>query len=113
MTRIGRVSRWLVVSAAGVLVACATAAAPAPAGRRTVWIDVEGTKYWSHDKAYNQRFFTDMVNRVRSRLSRHVGVYTSKSQWGPIMGDWNGGADLPLWYAHYDNKPDFNDFSAF
>ena len=29
------------------------------------------------------------------------------------MGDWHGGADLPLWYAHYDNNPSSSDFRAF
>lgn len=36
-----------------------------------------------------------------------MGVYTSKSQWIPIMGDWSGGSSLPLWYAHYDGNPSF------
>ena len=46
-------------------------------------------------------------------LGLHLGVYTSRSQWEPIMGDWNGGSSFPLWYAHYDNNPSFSDFSPF
>lgn len=42
-----------------------------------------------------------------------VGVYTSKSQWDPIMGSYSGGKNYPLWYARYDNKPNFSDFVSF
>jgi hypothetical protein len=42
-----------------------------------------------------------------------IGVYTSDSQWVPIMGSYSGGSEFPLWYAHYDGIPDFDDFSPF
>ncbi len=42
-----------------------------------------------------------------------VGVYTSESQWGPIMGSYTGGSAYPLWYAHYDGQPSFSDFTPF
>jgi len=42
-----------------------------------------------------------------------VGVYTSKSQWDPIMGAYSGGSRYPVWYAHYDNWASFDDFRAF
>lgn len=40
-------------------------------------------------------------------------MYTSDSQWGPIMGDYSGASSYPLWYAHYDGLPTFSDFSPF
>ncbi len=43
------------------------------------------------------------------------GVYSSSSQWSSIFGSttYSYGANLPLWYAHYDNKPTFSDFVPF
>jgi hypothetical protein len=42
-----------------------------------------------------------------------LGIYTSASQWNPIMGGSTKFSYLPLWYAHYDNNPSFSDFVAF
>jgi len=77
----------------------------------TFWLDIEGPQYWS-SQGNNRQFFTELVSQAQS-MGQTVGVYTSASQWGPIMGNWNGGASLPLWYAHYDNNPSFSDFSPF
>ena len=77
-----------------------------------VWLDIEGPQYW-RDQASNQAFFEDLVSEGQ-HLGLNLGVYTSASQWGPIMGSsYSGGASLPLWYAHYDNNPSFSDFSSF
>jgi len=78
----------------------------------TVWLDIEGPQYWYSDTGSNQAFFNDLVSGAQS-AGATVGVYTSESQWVPIMGDWNGGSSFPLWYAHYDDYQSFNDFSAF
>jgi len=77
----------------------------------TVWVDVEQeSPYWSTQSA-NQQFFTDVVHTLQS-LGATVGVYTSKSQWTEIMGSsFQGGANLPLWYSHYDNTAAFSDFT--
>jgi len=78
----------------------------------TFWFDIEGPQYWSTDKASNSAFFEAMVTEAKS-LDQHIGVYTSASQWDPIMGAYRGGASYPLWYAHYDGNPSFNDFAPF
>ncbi|KAI7874951.1 glycoside hydrolase [Lichtheimia hyalospora FSU 10163] len=43
------------------------------------------------------------------------GVYASQSQWTTITGskDWVLDSSVPLWYAHYDEALNFNDFSPF
>jgi GH25 family lysozyme M1 (1,4-beta-N-acetylmuramidase) len=43
------------------------------------------------------------------------GVYSSSAQWASIFGSSSFvyGNELPLWYAHYDNKETFSDFTAF
>jgi len=63
-----------------------------------LWLDIEGTQYWM-DQASNRNFFNSMVAGGQA-AGVHLGVYTSASQWGPIMGSWSGGSAFPLWYAH-------------
>eukprot|EP01112_Ceratiomyxa_fruticulosa_P022972 TRINITY_DN8594_c0_g1_i1.p1 TRINITY_DN8594_c0_g1~~TRINITY_DN8594_c0_g1_i1.p1 ORF type:complete len:179 (+),score=30.66 TRINITY_DN8594_c0_g1_i1:112-648(+) len=79
-----------------------------------IWLDIEGPgTYWGSDTGANQQFFLDMANTILSN-NISVVVYTSASQWEPIMGDnFTGGSDFPLWYAHYDDNPSFSDFSPF
>jgi len=78
-----------------------------------VWLDIEGTSYWSTSTANNQNFFNGLKSGCTSANVK-CGVYTSASQWNPIMGSsFTGGSSLPLWYAHYDNNPSFSDFSPF
>ena len=55
-----------------------------------------------------------MLSQASSMLGAgKVGVYSSASQWSPIMCGWTGASSHQLWYAHYDNNPSFSDFSAF
>lgn len=77
-------------------------------------LDIEGgTTYWSSSVSSNQQFFEGLVSAANS-LKLNVGVYTSASQWKPIMGStYTGGSRYPLWYAHYDNSESFSDFQAF
>ena len=42
-----------------------------------------------------------------------AGIYSSNSQWSPIMGNTAQFSNLPLWYPHYDNNPSFNDWYSF
>jgi len=78
-----------------------------------IWLDIEGPgTYWGSDQAANRAFFEDLVAAGKAD-GVTLGVYTSASQWVPIMGDYTGGASLPLWYAHYDGNPSFSDFSGF
>ncbi|KAF2078339.1 hypothetical protein CYY_000323 [Polysphondylium violaceum] len=78
-----------------------------------IWLDIEGPGlYWGSNQAANQAFFNDLVSGAEA-MGVHLGVYTSASQWEPIMGNFDGGAKFPLWYAHYDNNPSFSDFSPF
>ncbi|KAM9966855.1 hypothetical protein ACTFIR_007090 [Dictyostelium discoideum] len=78
-----------------------------------VWLDIEGPgEYWSDDQGANAAFFESLVSGLES-AGAHIGVYTSESQWSPIMGGYTGGSKFPLWYAHYDGNPSFSDFSGF
>jgi hypothetical protein len=77
-----------------------------------LWIDVEGTQYWSSSPSSNVNFIQSMVNEgVKQGVS--IGIYTSNSQWSPICGGSTQFKNYPLWYPHYDNWASFGDFSAF
>jgi len=76
----------------------------------TFWFDIEGPQYWG-DIPSNEAFFSAM-KRQGQTMGLTMGVYTSRSQWTPIMGTLDS-SDLPLWYAHYDNNPSFGDFTPF
>jgi len=77
-----------------------------------IWIDVEGSQYWTADTAWNAAWFGKLLGALQD-FNATVGVYTSIRQWGPIMGNSTAGSVFPLWYARYDNKPDFSDFVPF
>jgi hypothetical protein len=69
-------------------------------------------RYWMSQEA-NREFFNGLVSKGRS-LGVKLGVYTSASQWNPIMGSgFTAGSAFPLWYAHYDNSASFADFRPF
>jgi len=76
-----------------------------------LWFDIEGPQYWGSTSS-NVAFFSSMANEASS-LGLTTGVYTSASQWQPIMGSSTVGSSQPLWYAHYDGKPSFSDFTPF
>jgi len=77
-----------------------------------VWLDIEGTSYWSSQQSVNSNFFEELKSGC-SQTGVVCAVYTSASQWNPIMGSYTGGGSMSLWYAHYDGNPSFSDFSPF
>jgi len=77
-----------------------------------LWLDIEGTQYWSSSTSNNVAFLNDMVTEGKA-LGVSLGIYSSASQWSPIMGGSTKFSSLPLWYAHYDNSASFSDFSPF
>eukprot|EP01032_Pedospumella_encystans_P018681 gene18681-21259_t len=77
-----------------------------------LWLDVEGTQYWSSSASNNVNFLQGMVDEGKKR-GISLGIYSSASQWNPIMGGSTQFSSLPLWYPHYDNNPSFSDFSSF
>tara|TARA_A100001035_G_scaffold34423_1_gene23022 strand:+ start:112 stop:804 length:693 start_codon:yes stop_codon:yes gene_type:complete len=83
-----------------------------------IWLDVEGTQYWLQDYAKNQAWYKDFVDACQGLMgSNSCGVYASKSQWEGLFGtsEFVYGSDLglPLWYAHYDNDPSFDDYPKY
>jgi hypothetical protein len=62
----------------------------------------------------NQAIYRSLVDACAS-LGLVCGVYSNRNEWSGIFGspDFSYGANLPLWYAHYDGTPTFDDFSPF
>ena len=86
----------------------AAQALPFPWAR--IWMDVEAG-FWAPNRAANANRLLAAVDRVQPAP---VGVYSARAQWGNIMPpSFDSLADEPLWYAHYDNMPDFRDFVPF
>lgn len=85
----------------------------------TMWFDIETNPSpncgWSGDLGSNCDFLQSLINEG-SALGVRMGIYASKYMWDSIMGSGcNVGAahGLPLWYADYDYKPNFDGFTAF
>lgn len=78
-----------------------------------IWLDIEGTQYWS-STSNNKKFYEALVDACKSK-SPKCGVYSSSSQWSALFGStsYSYGSGLPLWYAHYDGSASFDDFKAF
>ncbi len=79
-------------------------------GNGVYWLDIE-TGDWPPSKAQCVDLIHAYVAAVKARVPR-VGIYTSLYEWSLITGDSSEFADLPLWYAHYDGHPNFDDFRA-
>lgn len=66
-----------------------------------LWVDVEGTQYWSSSTSNNVNFISEMINEGVAR-GVSIGIYTSSSQWTPITGGTTKFSSYPLWYASWD-----------
>jgi len=90
-------------------------------GFGSFWLDIEGGSTYWRTSTYNQQWITQALNTAQQILSTLpnngtapvLGVYTNKNEWAGIVGSWSGASSYPLWYAHYDNTPNFNDFQPF
>jgi len=75
-----------------------------------LWFDIEGS--WPGSVANNINFLHGLFNQANA-MGIKWGIYTSRSQWGPITGNTAQFGAPPLWYAHYDGSPSFSDFAPF
>lgn len=89
-----------------------TGAAPLTATVGMIWLDIEGTQYWSSSASSNVDFIQGMVDEG-NKQGVVLGMYTSNSQWTPIAGGSTQFSQYPLWYPHYDNSASFSDFVPF
>lgn len=80
----------------------------------TFWFDIEthGSD-WSSDPTVNAQWLHRAVKQAQYQLGGRVGIYSNKYNWASVMGNTNDLAYLPMWYAHYDARPSFSDWSPF
>lgn len=64
----------------------------------TIWLDIEGTQYWTGGASASKKFYESLVDACKSK-SPKCGVYSSSSQWSAIFGStsYSYGSNLPLW----------------
>lgn len=86
-----------------------------------IWIDIEtnsspGCSWSDHDATSNCKFVMELLEFFRSKAKK-VGIYASHYMWGNIFSSFTAcpqaATGTPLWYAHYDYKMTFDDFTPF
>lgn len=81
-----------------------------------LWIDIEPCDgCWSISSKANLEFIEDTINYCAT-FGFKLGIYSTKYCWidvvgGPITTETI--SSLPLWYAHYDNNTNFDDFENY
>eukprot|EP01095_Lingulamoeba_sp_RSL-Kostka_P016016 TRINITY_DN761_c0_g1_i1.p1 TRINITY_DN761_c0_g1~~TRINITY_DN761_c0_g1_i1.p1 ORF type:complete len:238 (-),score=54.37 TRINITY_DN761_c0_g1_i1:816-1469(-) len=83
-----------------------------------IWMDIESTASWSTSCSSNVNWLSEAISTAESLykgcgLSTCIGIYSSSSQWSPIMCGSTDFKNHQLWYAHYDGNPSFSDFEPF
>ena len=81
-----------------------------------IWLDIEGSQYWTGSYANNKTFYQNLVNACNSRTDVRCGIYSSYYQWESLFGTATGycyDQSKQLWYAHYDGVRSFSDFVSF
>uniref|UniRef100_A0A914PWY0 Lysozyme n=1 Tax=Panagrolaimus davidi TaxID=227884 RepID=A0A914PWY0_9BILA len=71
----------------------------------TIWLDIEVPSSWPSDITANRKFITDMVNTASNR-GYNVGIYTGKSHWEGICGQWTQYSNYPLWWTRFTGVAD-------
>jgi len=76
-----------------------------------LWLDVEQCSgCWDSDAA-NRDFISKAAKAAEAKKVK-VGIYSSTGEWASTVGSWTELRNLPLWYAHYDGRPSFDDWPA-
>eukprot|EP01102_Stenamoeba_stenopodia_P022969 TRINITY_DN9769_c0_g1_i1.p1 TRINITY_DN9769_c0_g1~~TRINITY_DN9769_c0_g1_i1.p1 ORF type:complete len:240 (-),score=52.70 TRINITY_DN9769_c0_g1_i1:95-772(-) len=73
-----------------------------------LWFDVEQCSGCWNSASDNAQFLAEAVDEA-DNLGVKVGIYSSEYEWGATVGSYSGLTKYPLWYAHYDDSPSFND----
>eukprot|EP00461_Guttulinopsis_vulgaris_P004728 UN04730 len=79
-----------------------------------IWIDVEGSSYWTGNHAKNREWLLAMVaEAVKQKIP--IGIYVNQTQWNDIFGsDWKPtNLKYPLWIARYNGNKGCSDLAEF
>jgi len=78
-----------------------------------LWFDIEQCDQCWLDPGSNCDYVQDLVSAAQG-LGLSVGIYSSEYEWSSTVGDGcTALSGLPLWYAHYDDDPSFDDSWAY
>jgi GH25 family lysozyme M1 (1,4-beta-N-acetylmuramidase) len=78
-----------------------------------LWFDVEQCSgCWSTNYSSNVLFLQEAVSEAQ-KLGINIGIYSSKYEWSETVGNDDSFSNFPLWYAHYDDEPSFDDTSYY
>ena len=58
------------------------------------------------------QFIHEAVSQAES-MNINVGIYSNEHEWNKTMGNDTSFSDYPLWYAHYNLIPQYDDFVEF
>jgi len=80
----------------------------------TFWLDVEPLDGVWEGESQNIEYIAALGEEAKN-LGMSVGVYTTIDCWQGVVGSETSAslAKLPLWYAHYDNDPSYEDSAYF
>jgi len=77
-----------------------------------LWFDVEQCDGCWGDVDSNAQYLLEAVQAAQSS-GLNVGMYSSEGEWPQTVGSSTAFDSLPLWYAHYDGDPSFDDSWAY
>jgi len=75
------------------------------------WIDVEQCSGCWNSAGDNCAWIKSLANQY-GVLGANVGIYSSPYEWSATVGGCSGLENHPVWYAHYDGEPNFNDWPS-
>ncbi|KAL9644452.1 hypothetical protein ABK040_016579 [Willaertia magna] len=84
-----------------------------------LWVDVEQCSgCWTGTLSQNCNYVAEAIQSANSYFQnegagRKVGVYSSMYEWQQTVGTCSYFSQYQLWYAHYDNVPNFSDSWAY
>lgn len=73
----------------------------------TWWLDVETMSDWNDNPLLNAHVVAGAIDYLKT-TGHHVGVYSTRRQWGQITGGWNPGPGIGNWVAGADGIDDFS-----
>lgn len=78
-----------------------------------LWLDCEEQPGAGYDQAAVIQRVNDAIAYTQTqRGDLELGIYTAGWWYGPNCGTYDGWKDMPLWYAHYDGVPTFDDWDS-
>eukprot|EP01089_Gocevia_fonbrunei_P021168 TRINITY_DN80_c0_g2_i1.p1 TRINITY_DN80_c0_g2~~TRINITY_DN80_c0_g2_i1.p1 ORF type:complete len:224 (-),score=59.85 TRINITY_DN80_c0_g2_i1:106-777(-) len=76
-----------------------------------LWFDIEQCSGCWNDAGSNVQFIQAAIAEAKA-LGVSCGIYSSEYEWSQTTGGSSAFTGLPIWYAHYDDNPNFSDWGS-